>query len=136
MLPSTGIELLLDLRGCTAQVLNSITALEKILADSVRAAGFEVVARAGHQFSHQGVTLVLILSQSHIALHTWPEECFAAVDVYVCGDKETISRALETVRGNLIERFGAQSHTDRVIDRGSIAEALVRPVLDTKEKQD
>ena len=136
MLPSSGLELLLDLRECQTDALNNPGALEKILSDAARAAGFEVVARVAHQFAHQGVTLILILSQSHIALHTWPEERFAAVDVYACGERKTIERGLEIVRENLVAQLGARSFTHRLVERVRDEHAFILSHLDTNEKQD
>lgn len=135
MLPSSGLELLLDLHECQSDALNNPSALERILSDAALAAGFEVVSRIAHQFDHQGVTLVLILSQSHIALHTWPEEHFAALDVYACGEKQTIERGLNIVRENLIAQFGAQSFTHRVIERARDEHAFILSHLGTNEKQ-
>lgn len=126
MVPSSGLELLLDLRECKASVLDDPSALEKILLETASAAGFEVVSRTAHQFNHQGVTLVLILSQSHLALHTWPEERFAAVDVYVCGERETVSRALEIIREKLIAQFDARSASHRLIERSGTEPDFLR----------
>lgn len=136
MLRSSGLELLLDLHECQAGVLNNPSALEKILVDSAHAAGFEVVSQIAHQFNHQGITAVLILSQSHMALHTWPEEKFAALDVYACGEKKTIERGLDSVRENVIEQLGAQSFTHRMIERARDEHAFILSNLDTNEKQD
>ena len=136
MLRSAGLELLLDLHECQSDALNNPSALEKILVDAARAAGFDVVSRVAHQFSHQGVTLVLILSQSHIALHTWSEERFAAVDVYVCGEKDAIEAGLEIIRENLIEQFDAVSSSHRLIERSGAEHDFIASHLDTDDKQD
>jgi len=134
MLASSGLELLLDLHECQANVLNNPSALEKILANAARAAGFEVVSQIAHQFNNQGVTRVLILSQSHLALHTWPEERFATIDLYACGEKKTIERGLEIMRENLIEQLGARSFTHRIVERVRDEHAFILSHLDTDEK--
>lgn len=131
---SSGLELLLDLYECQASRLSDPAALEKILREGARVAGFDVVAQAAHQLSHQGVTLVPILSQSHLILHAWPEERFAAVDAYACGESQAMTRALDALRENLIAQFDSQSHTHRVIERGGIEHAFILSHLDASDE--
>lgn len=50
-------------------------------------AGAEVREFVFHKFSPQGVSGVVVISESHLAIHTWPELGYAAVDVFTCGDK-------------------------------------------------
>ena len=115
---NTGQELLVDLYDCAADVLDNPSELEKILLDMASAAGFQVVSRVTHQFTHQGATLVLILSQSHLALHTWPEDRFAAADVYVCGATDQVACALEIVRERLIAKFQPRFFSHHIVERG------------------
>lgn len=113
----TGAELLLDLYDCGSPVLNDADVLERVLLDGIRLAGFEVVERVVHRFPDRGTTLVLILAQSHVALHVWPEARFIAVDVYTCGDA-TVSSALQTLGRHLAEQFQARSVESRLVERG------------------
>jgi S-adenosylmethionine decarboxylase len=115
---NTGQELLVDLYNCTTDVLDDPSALEEILLLTAQAAGFQVVSRISHQFTHQGVTLVLILSQSHLALHTWPEDHFAAADVYVCGTQPQVTRALGVVLEFLLAQFRPKVFSHHMIERG------------------
>ena len=50
------------------------------------ASGATVIQTISKKFEPQGVTVICLLSESHISIHTWPEEGKAAVDVYTCGD--------------------------------------------------
>lgn len=114
----TGLELLLDLYDCKTAALNDAAALERIMRAAVELARFDVVESVAHQFPHQGVTLVLILGQSHATLHTWPEARFVTADVYVCGQTDATKAALETIREHLVARFKAHSFSARLIKRG------------------
>ena len=69
---------------CDASLLQSRAALEERCVDACRAAGMQVVASTFHQFEPTGVTGVVLLAESHLSVHTWPAERFAAIDVYVC----------------------------------------------------
>lgn len=120
-----GRELLLDLFDCKSASLNDTSLLERILLDAAQFARFDVVGRMAHQFPHQGITLVLILGQSHATLHTWPESRFAALDVYVCDESRETCAALETIRDHLIQILEPRSFESRLIERG----------LDTRAEQ-
>ena len=81
-----GIHLLGEWYGCPADTPQMIDAeaLRTACLDGVRAAGLTIVGDRFHQFEPQGVTGAVILAESHLAIHTWPEFGFVTVDVYVC----------------------------------------------------
>jgi S-adenosylmethionine decarboxylase len=58
--------------------------IERLLTNAALAAGFDVLATAGHQFQPQGVSGALVLGESHICWHTWPEKAAMSLDVYSC----------------------------------------------------
>ena len=80
-----GRHLLWDFYDCDAQILNDPAQLETALRRAATAAGANVLAASFHCFSPQGITGVLTLRESHLAIHTWPEHHFAAVDLFSCG---------------------------------------------------
>jgi S-adenosylmethionine decarboxylase len=81
-----GQHLLADLSGVSAPSLRDADGLEALLRAAARAAGATVLASHFHHFgSGGGVTGVVLLAESHISLHTWPESGFAAVDIFMCG---------------------------------------------------
>lgn len=82
-----GQHILAEMYGCEASVLNDRHLIEKIMVQSALEAGAEVREVAFHKFSPQGVSGVVVISESHLAVHTWPELGYAAVDVFTCGDK-------------------------------------------------
>lgn len=78
---------LLDLYGCPPDLLRDAAALEQILRQSAAAAGATVLWHKLHTFGGGGgVTGVLLLAESHISIHTWPEHGFAAADIFLCGE--------------------------------------------------
>lgn len=82
-----GRHILAEFFGCDGAILNNVEAIERTLVDAALTAGAEVREVAFHRFSPQGVSGVVIISESHLAIHTWPELGYAAVDVFTCGDK-------------------------------------------------
>ncbi len=98
-----GGHLLLDLWG--AQGLTDPTTVEAALCEAARACNATILHSHLHQFGEGGgVTGVVLLAESHISIHTWPEKDFAAVDVFMCGTCDPY-RALPVLK----EAFGANS---------------------------
>lgn len=80
-----GRHLLVDFHGCDTGLLDDPAHLEAALYRAALAAGATVLNATFHRFSPCGVTGVLLLQESHLAIHTWPERAFAAVDLFTCG---------------------------------------------------
>jgi S-adenosylmethionine decarboxylase len=81
-----GRHLLADFYGIAVHVLNDARALEATLIAAAQAAGAVPLESRFHTFGGGGVTGVVLLKESHISVHTWPEHGFAAVDVFMCGN--------------------------------------------------
>jgi S-adenosylmethionine decarboxylase len=71
-----------------------------------------------HKFHPQGVTALALLAESHISIHTWPENGYAAVDVFTCGQGDP-RRACEF----LVKQFQAQNHSLRILPRGEFKDS-------------
>ena len=85
---ANGVHWLIDFFGVDASRLADGSALETLLADAARAAGARIVFRHFHRFGNDngaGVTGVVLLAESHITIHTWPERGYAALDLFLCG---------------------------------------------------
>ena len=76
-------------------------------------AGSTIVASVFHPFTPQGVTGVVVLEESHLSIHTWPEHGYVAVDFYTCGDCEP-----ELAHEFLSRELGAQYTEVMFVDRG------------------
>lgn len=84
---SLGRHILAEIYDCDENILNNRELIEEILVKAALEAGAEVREVAFHKFSPQGVSGVVVISESHLAIHTWPELGYAAVDVFTCGDR-------------------------------------------------
>jgi S-adenosylmethionine decarboxylase len=95
---ATGRHLLADLRGVRAGLLTDEKGLTSVLRRALDRAGFHVLAVCGHTFTGggEGVTVMMLLSESHASIHTYPEHGYAALDVFSCGAARP-EQALETV---------------------------------------
>jgi len=80
-----GAHLFLDMWG--ARNLDDRVSIEAALRDAARDAGATVLHAHFHRFQNSGgVSGIIVLAESHISIHTWPERAFAAVDIFMCGD--------------------------------------------------
>jgi len=78
-----GVHLIIDLHG--ARRLNDIDHIDTVLRRCAEAAGATLLHVHLHRFQPDGVSGVAVLAESHIAIHTWPEAGYAALDVFMCG---------------------------------------------------
>jgi S-adenosylmethionine decarboxylase len=109
-----GRHIIVECSGCSPDVLNDLDAVRTILTDAAVAAKAEVRERAFHRFSPQGVSGVIVISESHLSVHTWPEFGYAALDIYTCGEHTLPWVACQQVA----KAFGATSVQAILVRRG------------------
>lgn len=93
MLP-LGHHYIAELWGCSEEHLDDKDRLQALALEAAEAAHVTVISSQFHQFSPQGVTGVLLLAESHLSLHTWPEHGYCAVDLFTCGDAQAAREAV------------------------------------------
>ena len=81
-----GSHILVEFTNCKADVLNDVGQIEKCMVEAAQIAGATVINSTFHHFSPYGVSGVVVIQESHLAIHTWPEYKYAAVDLFTCGD--------------------------------------------------
>ncbi len=100
--------LLVEYHGCDKALLDDLDRIESSLRAAAVAAGATVVAAAFHRFAPQGVSGVVVVEESHLSIHTWPEFGYAAVDVFTCGEcdppraHEFLAEALGAARSEVM----------------------------------
>lgn len=81
-----GRHVIAELWECNLDILNDMERLEKTFVNAALKAGAEVREVAFHKFAPFGVSGVVIISESHLTIHSFPEHGYASIDVYTCGD--------------------------------------------------
>ena len=109
-----GRQLLIELQDCDKEVLNDLGFIRDAMVVAAVGCGATVLGESFHHFSPQGVSGVVIIAESHLSIHTWPEYGYAAVDIFTCGTSVEPEKAVET----LIEKLGAKKHSLMEIQRG------------------
>lgn len=113
---SLGYHLILELEGCPEAVLDDRKTVRRVMTKAVEASGATMIQPFFHQFAPQGVSGVVIISESHFSIHTWPEYGYAAVDIFTCGDQIDMDVAAKTLRRGL----QAQTVQKMLLSRGML----------------
>jgi S-adenosylmethionine decarboxylase len=109
-----GVHLIVDLHG--GRRLNDIDHIDSVLRRCAEAAGATLLHIHLHRFQPDGVSGVAVLAESHIAIHTWPEAGYAALDLFMCG-KTNPDHCVPILR----EAFAAKRVDVRELLRGRVA---------------
>ena len=81
------MHLLAELEGCKLETLENLARIRDILLEAAKESGATVVDQVFHKFNPVGASGIVVIAESHISIHTWPEYRYAAVDVFTCGKK-------------------------------------------------
>jgi S-adenosylmethionine decarboxylase proenzyme len=109
-----GNHLLLEYRGCDAGILDDLDRIQRLMAQAALATNARIVDLLFRPFRPQGVSGVVVIEESHLSIHTWPEARYAAVDLFTCGT-ECVPEAAHKV---LVEGLEASEHSMLKVRRG------------------
>ena len=115
---AVGRHLLLELSDCNKEMLNDLDSLKAALVAAANGAGATVLGESFHRFNPHGISGVVIIAESHLFIHTWPEYGYAAADIFTCGDSVQPDKAAEI----LIDRLGTRKHSTVEMQRGPLAD--------------
>ncbi len=96
-----GRHLLVELYDCDKKIINDVKAVENILTEATIKVGATILDVSFHTFNPHGVSGVIVIAESHLAIHTWPEYGFASIDIYTCGDTIDPWEACDYISKNL-----------------------------------
>ena len=109
-----GTHIICELSGCDARALTDVEYVQSVMKSAALEANAEILKTAFHRFEPQGVSGVVVIAESHLSIHTWPESGYAAVDFYTCGDHTDPWRACEYAA----RKLGARSVLTTEVKRG------------------
>lgn len=112
-----GRHILVEFYGCDPQIMNDVTLIEQFMVGAAREAQATVVNSTFHHFSPYGVSGVVVIEESHLAIHTWPEYGYAAVDIFTCGTSvnpwisyKSLETNFKATYGSSMELLRGQTH--------------------------
>ena len=111
---SIGHHYIVEASGCDPNVISSVDKVQQILVRAAEIAGAQVWSISVNRFPPNGVSGVIVISESHISTHTWPEYRYGALDFYTCGSSVDPEEAVLYA----VEAFGATTSHVTEITRG------------------
>lgn len=105
-----GNHILVEFYNCDEKLLNDVKWMEATMQEATRRSGATIVGSHFHTFSPHGVSGVIIIAESHLSVHTWPEYGYAAVDIFTCGDSIDADKAFAYLKA------GFQAHNTATIE--------------------
>ena len=127
---SLGQHVLVELYGCNSELLDNVSSIEQIMCDAAERSKATIINVSFHHFSPYGVSGVVVIQESHLAIHTWPEYGYAAIDVFTCGNTVDpwvayayLKEALQAESGSTMELKRGQTH---LMTRERLEENIVR----------
>ncbi len=117
---SLGRHVLAEFGGCDASGLADLSLVQTSMLAAVEASGATIVTHSFHHFPGQdgcaGVSGAVIIAESHLAIHTWPEFRFAALDFFTCGEGVEVRKALDLLKA----AFHAETEELLELERGPL----------------
>jgi S-adenosylmethionine decarboxylase len=114
-----GRHMLLELFDCDPDAINSLDIVKTSMVEAAKRAQATIVDVIFHEFNPFGISGVVVIAESHLAIHTWPEYRYAAVDVFSCGETLQPQVAVE----HLVEQLGAARTSVVELQRGVFLQA-------------
>ncbi len=111
-----GRHILAEFYNCNVDILKDTAAIEKYMVEAAEKAKATVVKSVFHTFNPYGVSGVVVIQESHLAIHTWPEYGYAAIDLFTCGEEVNPWVAFEYLK----EKLKAEKTETMEIDRGDV----------------
>lgn len=115
MSTALGNHILVEFMNCDPHIMNDVAGIERDMVAAAQKAGATVINSTFHHFSPWGVSGVVVIQESHLAIHTWPEYGYAAVDLFTCGEMDAWISF-----DHLKDCFKSQSYSAIEMKRGSV----------------
>ena len=124
-----GTQWIVELNACASSPLEQVPFVRESMLEAARRARAEIVGDDFHQFAPYGVSGVVVLAQSHMTIHTWPEYGYAAVDFFFCSDEVDVEAAIDHLR----DRFRVGRVDRRKLDRSVATDASLEPASEPRD---
>ena len=118
MAKALGLHIIADLYGVEADLIDRVEDIRALLEGAVKHAKLTKISSHYYQFRPHGATGVVLIAESHISIHTWPELGIATIDVYTCGDPQQCIDAMDYI----IQKLQPTRVDKKVFERGILEE--------------
>lgn len=107
----------MELKDCNPEILKDLREVKDAMVSAAKEAAATVIEISFHEFSPFGISGMVVIAESHLSIHTWPEYGYAALDIFTCGDLIKP----ESAAAYLIERFESRNPSVTEFKRGIIS---------------
>lgn len=115
-----GTHLLIELKDCNPEILKDLEKVRSVLVSAAKKAKATIIDFSFREFQPFGISGIVVIAESHLTIHTWPEYRYAAVDIFTCGDHiksevaaSYVIKQLESKNPSIVEmKRGLLSHTN------------------------
>ena len=128
-----GRQMTVEFYDCDPRKLADDVLMEKVFLEATHESGATVVDSRFHRFTPQGVSGVVIISESHFAVHAWPEHEYAAVDLFTCGDSVDFDKAIKVIAAGMGCREWIVSS---LVNRGIVGNNGVERIVQAVENRE
>lgn len=111
---SLGTQILVELYNCNADKINDVEFIESAMLSATQNSGATIISHNFHKFNPHGVSGVVVIAESHVSIHSWPEYDYAAVDIFICGE----SIDPRSIQADLKEAFESKNISSKEMKRG------------------
>ncbi len=108
-----GRHVIVELYNCNIDLIEDVVYVEKAMVKAAQTSGATVINSTFHHFSPYGVSGVVVIQESHMSIHCWPEYCFASVDLFTCGDVVNPWKAYDVLKESLKAEHGSAVEMSR-----------------------
>ena len=122
----------IEFYDCDPAKLTDAALMEKVFIDAAKQSGATVIDSNFHQFVPQGVSGVVVISESHFAVHAWPEHEYAAVDLFTCGDGVDFDKAIAVIAQGISSKHHVVSS---LVNRGIVGNNGIERMVPVVEQQ-
>jgi len=109
-----GRHIIAELYGVPKELISNESTVRQIMEEVVKEAELTKVGSVYKQFNPHGVTGIILIAESHISIHTWPEYELVNLDIFTCGDAKKAEKAFEL----FLKKFKPKSYRHYMLDRG------------------
>ena len=109
-----GKHIIAELYGVNRELISKESTVKQIIEEVVEESGLTKVGSVYKQFNPHGVTGIVLISESHVSVHTWPEYELVNLDIFTCGDTDKAEKAFEL----FLKKFNPKSFRHYILDRG------------------
>lgn len=108
-----GYHYLVEASGCDPEILADLDRIKEIMFNAAKIGKMDVKTVYFYKFSPSGVSGILVVSESHLSIHTWPENQYAAIDIFICGKESEPEKALDFILSSLKSSYAHVTEVER-----------------------